>query len=366
MVASGILDDVVSNGPSQRLRPATPAHGQVDLVKRGAEPPVVSLVKRVSLTKASPVRQPSPADLLARPAGQHRAPVVDVTRVFVTAVRAPRRGARATRAWARRPAGRVAVPGLLMAVLVLSAVVIGAVLPRATDALPAAGAPGGTATGDPSEAPEVVPPPGADLPFPDPSGTGAAGQPQSDVLAAWVAPMSVKTGIPVVALQAYAFAELALGTRNAGCNLRWTTLAGIGRNESNHGRSGGATLTNDGRAAPPIYGPALDGTNGNKSIPDTDGGQVDGDSTWDRAVGPMQFIPSTWSRYAIDADQDGRSDPHDIDDAALAAATYLCAGTRDLSTVDGWWAAILAYNNVQVYAQNVFNAANGYGISSRG
>jgi membrane-bound lytic murein transglycosylase B len=79
----------------------------------------------------------------------------------------------------------------------------------------------------------------------------------------------------------------------------------------------------------------------------------------------MQFIPSTWTRYAVDADRDGVADPQDIDDAALAAATYLCAGGRDLSTVDGWWAAIMSYNNVSVYATNVFGAANDYGIRSR-
>jgi hypothetical protein len=322
----------------------------------------VSLVKRVDLTKPT-VRRASPAHLRTGP-GDRRPPLLAATRVLSVAVRTPGRSVRATRAWARRPSGRIAVPGLLMAVLVLSAVLVGALLPRTIDALPAA-APTPTPSVEPSENPDVVPPGGAELPLPGGSGVAPGGPGQADALAAWVAPMSVRTGIPVVALQAYAYAELVLGQGTPTCNLRWTTLAGIGLNESNHGRSGGAALTVDGRAQPPIYGPPLDGQNGTRTIPDSDSGQIDGDSTWDRAVGPLQFIPSTWTRYATDADQDGKSDPHDIDDASLAAATYLCAGGRDLATVDGWWAAILAYNNVTTYAQNVFNAANDYGIRSR-
>jgi membrane-bound lytic murein transglycosylase B len=109
----------------------------------------------------------------------------------------------------------------------------------------------------------------------------------------------------------------------------------------------------------------LDGTAGNKRIDDTDHGQLDGDSTFDRAIGPMQFIPSTWRTYAVDADGSGTADPHDIDDAALAAAHLLCADNRNLATPAGWWAAIGVYNLPQSYAQNVFNAANDYGLRSR-
>jgi membrane-bound lytic murein transglycosylase B len=158
---------------------------------------------------------------------------------------------------------------------------------------------------------------------------------------------------------------VAVSRTSPACNLRWTTLAGIGLIESNHGRASGSTLGNNGVSSPPIIGAPLDGQAGRQAVPDTDGGRLDGDRTWDRAIGPMQFIPSTWTRYAVDADRDGVADPQDIDDAALAAATYLCAGGRDLSTVDGWWAAIMSYNNVSVYATNVFGAANDYGIRSR-
>ncbi len=49
--------------------------------------------------------------------------------------------------------------------------------------------------------------------------------------------------------------------------------------------------------------------------------------TYDRAVGPMQFLPGTWGRWGSDGDRDGVSDPQDVDDAALAAARYLCERT---------------------------------------
>jgi membrane-bound lytic murein transglycosylase B len=156
-----------------------------------------------------------------------------------------------------------------------------------------------------------------------------------------------------------------MAQRTPACNLRWTTLAGIGLAESDHGQGERATLGSDGRALPPIIGAPLDGTNGTKRIPDTDQGRLDGDRVWDRAIGPMQFLPSTWVKYAVDADGDGISDPNDIDDSALAAANYLCASGRDLGTGAGWWAAVLAYNDVQAYAQKVFNAANDYGQRSK-
>ena len=71
--------------------------------------------------------------------------------------------------------------------------------------------------------------------------------------------------------------------------------------------------------------------NNTAGIRDTDAGQYDADAKYDRAVGPMQFIPSTWSVVGVDADGDGKRNPQDIDDAALATAVYLCSGDDDLS-----------------------------------
>ncbi|MDI5980992.1 lytic transglycosylase domain-containing protein, partial [Amycolatopsis magusensis] len=139
----------------------------------------------------------------------------------------------------------------------------------------------------------------------------------------------------------------------------------IGRIESNHGQYGGAALGADGLPSKPIIGVPLDGSPGVKAIGDTDGGRFDGDSTHDRAVGPMQFIPSTWAKYNSDGNGDGVGDPQQIDDAALAAARYLCAGSRDMSAAQGWWAGIMSYNNSIEYAQKVFGLADGFAKSAR-
>jgi membrane-bound lytic murein transglycosylase B len=186
---------------------------------------------------------------------------------------------------------------------------------------------------------------------------GTAG---TDPLRAWAEATSRPTGVPARALFAYGAAELVLRSTDPGCHLSWATLAGIGRVESNHGQYGGARLGEDGRPSTPIVGVPLDGSAGVRSIPDTDGGAIDGDPTVDRAVGPMQFIPSTWRKWASDGDNDGRADPQQIDDAALAAARYLCAGNRDLATAAGWWGAVFSYNNSVPYGQKVFGLADGY------
>jgi membrane-bound lytic murein transglycosylase B len=177
--------------------------------------------------------------------------------------------------------------------------------------------------------------------------------------------MGRKLDIPSVALQAYAYAERVMLERKPTCELKWTLLAGIGKIESNHGRAKGASLLPDGRALPSIVGPPLDGQSGRATITDTDEGRYDGDRSWDRAVGPMQFIPSTWRRYALDADRNQISDPNDIDDASLAAAEYLCADARNLSSVLGWWGAVQSYNAPVSYQRDVFNAADDYGRRSR-
>lgn len=62
---------------------------------------------------------------------------------------------------------------------------------------------------------------------------------------------------------------------------------------------------------------------------DTDRGSLDRDPTYDRAVGPMQFIPGTWRRVGVDANGDGVKDPQDIGDAATAAAVYPVLGTGE-------------------------------------
>src|SRR5699024_5670500 len=117
-----------------------------------------------------------------------------------------------------------------------------------------------------------------------------------------------------------------------------------------------------GYALPPIIGVQLDGSPGFAEIPDTDGGELDGDPEFDRAVGPMQFIPESWRKYGRDANGDGRADPNQIDDAAVASARLLCETGGDLSQAENWQRAVLAYNASQEYVMSVRDAAAAYSV----
>ncbi|MEV7086481.1 lytic murein transglycosylase [Streptomyces sp. NPDC093085] len=159
-----------------------------------------------------------------------------------------------------------------------------------------------------------------------------------------------EAGIPTTVLAAYQRAEATLKEEKPGCNLPWQLLAAIGKVESGHARGG--QVDADGTTLAPILGPVLNGV-GFANISDTDNGRYDGDTTHDRAVGPMQFIPSTWEKWGQDGSGDGEKDPNNIFDAALAAAFYLCAGDRDLSVESDLHQAILGYNHSQEYLNTV-------------
>ena len=180
----------------------------------------------------------------------------------------------------------------------------------------------------------------------------------------WAARTAAATGIPVRAVLAYGSATLTLGTQQPGCHIAWNTLAGIGAVESAHGTHSGARLLASGTTVPAIRGPALNGK-GVGTIRDSDNGSWDGDRAWDRAVGPMQFIPGTWRRWGSDGSGDGVADPNQIDDAALTAARYLCA-SGSMASGDGWRAAILSYNHSDAYVNNVAAMANRYAAATRG
>jgi hypothetical protein len=163
-----------------------------------------------------------------------------------------------------------------------------------------------------------------------------------------------------VALSAYQRAAQIIDAADTSCNVPWELIAAIGRVESNHGQYAGNTLNSDGVSVPGVYGPTLDGKNGTQAIADTDGGQLDKDPVFDRAVGPMQFIPSTWSSVKVDADGDGQRNPQDIDDASLATGVYLCSGTDDLGTRAGQQAAVFRYNHSQAYVDLVLRIMEAY------
>lgn len=162
--------------------------------------------------------------------------------------------------------------------------------------------------------------------------------------------------IPAIALSAYRNAERLMASAYPGCGVSWNLLAGIGRIESLHA-NGGATDP-QGTSIGGIFGPALDGTlAGNEVIVQSvQAGRV----TYARAMGPMQFLPGTWARYASDGNGDGKADIQNLYDASLGAARYLCSGNLNLRDRSQVLSSILRYNNSMAYAQNVLGWAAAY------
>src|SRR5919199_6754294 len=116
-------------------------------------------------------------------------------------------------------------------------------------------------------------------------------------------------------------AELDALWRRAGSayGIPWQVLAAINKVESNFGRN---------------MGPSSAG-----------------------AIGWMQFMPSTWARWGLDASGDGVADPWNPDDAVYSAARYLAAsgGRLDLAR------AVFAYNHAQWYVDEVLSLARLFG-----
>lgn len=197
------------------------------------------------------------------------------------------------------------------------------------------------------------------------AGTGAQTSGGPVVDPNWIQQTAALTGISERALEGYGKAQLNIAAMKPQCRLGWNTLAGIGWIETGHGTTRSSVLMPDGRTSELILGPALDGTKGTRAIKATVADHAaTGDPKWDHAAGPMQFIGGTWARWGVDGNQDGIVDRNNIDDAALSAAMYLCANDRDLSTGEGWSAAVHSYNHSDKYVLAVNKRANQYALAA--
>ncbi|MFF3460524.1 NlpC/P60 family protein [Streptomyces sp. NPDC002730] len=142
-------------------------------------------------------------------------------------------------------------------------------------------------------------------------------------------------GVHPVMPAAYARAATTITTLRPECaGMRWSVVAGIGVVESNDAA-------------------------GRKIAPHA---VWDGDTTYDRAVGPMQFLPSTWKGASgSDGNNDGVKDPHNAFDAALGTAVYLCgSGKTDLRNDTQLRKAVLRYNHSGAYADKVIGYIRQY------
>jgi hypothetical protein len=135
--------------------------------------------------------------------------------------------------------------------------------------------------------------------------------------------------------------------------LEWEVLAGIGWIESHHAHGDADPTTGD--VNPPITGPAIDGRAGFAAIADPT--SPDG---WAHARGPMQFLPSTWRRWAALAP--GRPagatpSPDNAWDAIHTAARMLCGGRARIGDLRR---AVYGYNHDWAYVDAVFAKAADY------
>jgi membrane-bound lytic murein transglycosylase B len=170
-------------------------------------------------------------------------------------------------------------------------------------------------------------------------------------------------GIPGVAYAAYQNAERVLAEQDPNCHMPWSLLAGIGQIESHHAYG---KLDADGNPLEPVYGPVLDGSlAGNNVVRETDGGALDGMQYYARAVGPMQFLPDTYRKFAADGRGTGLSDPQNLFDASLTAGKYLCSGGLDMNDMSQQSRAIMRYNNSMAYVTNVMAWETAYRTGAR-
>ncbi|MFT4042570.1 MAG: lytic murein transglycosylase [Gordonia sp. (in: high G+C Gram-positive bacteria)] len=130
---------------------------------------------------------------------------------------------------------------------------------------------------------------------------------------------------------------------------------------SYHGSADQASIDADGRVSPQLRGLAQANPPRATPIPDTDAGTYDGNNSVDLTMGPLQILPSRWEQFATDADDDGKADPDNYDDATLTAARILCAAGGDLKSAEGWARAVTEFNVTPGFVNKVHAQAALYG-----
>ena len=164
----------------------------------------------------------------------------------------------------------------------------------------------------------------------------------------------VGLGLTLVTLDAYLTGEAVTAERRPDCGIRWQAIAAIGRVESNHGRDQGGRVLGDGRLSSPFLGPLLDGSlEGTQVVADSDGGAVDGDAGFDRAVGPFQFLPNSWKTAGVDGDGDEILEVQNMYDGAASVGEYLCSRISPLTDDGTLRESFLRYNASGAYADKV-------------
>lgn len=172
------------------------------------------------------------------------------------------------------------------------------------------------------------------------------------------APVGAGPGsVPAVAWQAIVRASIG-STVQGGCHVPAAMLGGVMWAESGFGTHGGSQADDQGDVRPPIYGPALAPGSGFAEIPNDSYGLTLGvTGGWAMAVGPTQFLPSTWRVFGRDGNGDGRADPQNLYDAAAATAAYLCGHGYQENNPDAVRRALLAYNPSDAYVTQVLDYA---------
>lgn len=186
--------------------------------------------------------------------------------------------------------------------------------------------------------------------------------PPQEAKAATTAPVWTPTGtvgeIPPISY--LALVQASQGSEKvAGCYVSWTMLGGVMGIESGYGTFGDSMPDPaTGQVAPPIFGPPIDGRPGFDLIYNDDYGRSLGVvGVYAKAVGPTQFLPSTWAVLGRDGNGDGVADPQNIFDAAMSTAAYLCAHGYVEGDLARTSTAIFRYNPSTAYVAAVLGRA---------